>query len=394
MKIFEIGTGYTPIPATISAATEIIVEELTNAMLKQGAKVSVVDIKSDTRAKVDFNIIEVSVPKMFHGTDVKLGILHKLKRVVYSINLAFKLKKILKKENDRVILHFHNQYNMFFFLKLTSKKLIKKCSTVYTNHNGVWRMSWETAEPIIKKRYFQEAYSMKNADLVISLNKETKENLINYLNIDPLKIKCISNGVNTDKYRPYTPDEKELAKKSSGVQTNRMILQVGSVCDNKGQLRSLNLLLPVMKKYTDVIFGYAGGIIEPEYKEQIEKFANNNGIADRVKFFGMVSPGKDLADLYNSAFATIFPSVYEAFGLVAIESLSCGIPVICNESAVFKFGDGAVYYDENNFEAAFELTLTDNDKYTELCTVSRNNAVANYGWDGIAKTHLDIFNEI
>ena len=131
MKIFEIGTGYTPIPATISAATEIIVEELTNAMLKQGAKVSVVDIKSDTRAKVDFNIIEVSVPKMFHGTDVKLGILHKLKRVVYSINLAFKLKKILKKENDRVILHFHNQYNMIFFLKLTSKKLIKKCIKIF-----------------------------------------------------------------------------------------------------------------------------------------------------------------------------------------------------------------------------------------------------------------------
>ena len=394
MKIYEIGTGYTPIPATISAATEIIVEELTNAMLKQNAEVTVVDIKSDVRNTTKFNIIEVLVPKVFRGTDVKLGILHKLKRVVYSINLAFKLKRILKKEQEKVVLHFHNQYNMFFFLKLISKRLVKKCFTVYTNHNGVWRMAWEKAEPIIKKRYFQEAFSLKNADLVISLNTETKDNLVRHLNIEPSKIKCISNGVNTEKYRPYTKDEKEFAMEKCEVLKKRMILQVGSVCENKGQLRSLKLLLPIMNTYPDVIFGYAGGVIEPEYNEQIRKFATENKISDRVKFFGMLSPGKDLCDLYNSSFATIFPSVYEAFGLVAIESLSCGIPVICNQNAVFKFGDGAVYYDENDFEAAFSLCLMDDDKYSDLCKISRNNAVANYGWDEITKLHLDAFYQL
>ena len=46
---------------------------------------------------------------------------------------AKKLKKILKENNEKVVLHFHNQYNMFFFLKLTSKKLREKATLAYTN---------------------------------------------------------------------------------------------------------------------------------------------------------------------------------------------------------------------------------------------------------------------
>ena len=47
MKVFEIGTGYTPIPATMGAATEIVVEELTKSFMKKGYDVCIVDIKSD-----------------------------------------------------------------------------------------------------------------------------------------------------------------------------------------------------------------------------------------------------------------------------------------------------------------------------------------------------------
>ena len=96
MKIYEIGTGYTPIPAQMGAATEIVVEELTRSLIKNGANAEIIDISAQNRAKTDLPITEVSVPKKFTGTDVSLGIMHKLKRVVYSIALANKLKKILK----------------------------------------------------------------------------------------------------------------------------------------------------------------------------------------------------------------------------------------------------------------------------------------------------------
>ena len=122
MKIYEIATGYTSIPATISAATEIVIEQLTTAMISNGKDVEIIDIRDKNRKDTNLKIDEVAVPSFLTSTDTSLGIIHKLKRVIYSISLAGKLKKILKKTNDKVVFHFHNQYNMFFFLKLTGKK--------------------------------------------------------------------------------------------------------------------------------------------------------------------------------------------------------------------------------------------------------------------------------
>ena len=65
MKIYEIGTGYTSIPAKISAATEIVVEELTKSMLKNDVDVNIVDIQDLERKENTLPIIEVSMPKIF-----------------------------------------------------------------------------------------------------------------------------------------------------------------------------------------------------------------------------------------------------------------------------------------------------------------------------------------
>lgn len=95
MKIYEIGTGYTPIPAQMGAATEIVVEELTRSLIKNGVDATIIDIKAQNRAECELPIIEVGVPKIFTKTDVSLGIMHKLKRVCYSISLAKDRKSVV-----------------------------------------------------------------------------------------------------------------------------------------------------------------------------------------------------------------------------------------------------------------------------------------------------------
>ena len=116
MKIFEIGTGYTSIPAKIGAATEIVVEELTSSLLRLGYDATIVDIKDSKRAATSLPITEVYMPQLFNTTDTTLGIVHKLKRVLYSISLTFKLHRIIKRcTESKIVLHFHNQYNLFFF---------------------------------------------------------------------------------------------------------------------------------------------------------------------------------------------------------------------------------------------------------------------------------------
>ena len=185
MKIFEIGTGYTSIPARMGAATEIVVAELTTSLIKLGQDVTIVDIKDNSRLETKLPIIEVNVPYFLCSTDTKLGIVHKLKRVIYSIQLTRKLHSLIRQyKEEKILLHFHNQYNLYFFLKLTNKSLLKNTIIGYTVHSHIWFGKWEEVKNTISKRYFQEIYCCQHADKVYVLNDIVSNMLIEHYNVD------------------------------------------------------------------------------------------------------------------------------------------------------------------------------------------------------------------
>ena len=390
MKIYEIGTGYTPIPATMGAATEIVVEELTKAFMQMNVPVEIIDIKAKERKENALPITEVWVPGCFAGTDIKLGIMHKLKRVVYSVCLAQKLKRILKAADEKIVLHFHNQYNMFFFLKLVPQQLRKKAFVAYTNHSGIWRMPWEKIETTIKERYFQEAECMKKADAVFVLNDETTENAVTHLGAEKERFVTIDNGVNIDLYYPL--EDKESAKEQFGLADKKVILQVGSVCENKGQLRLLNLLEKAMKQDSTLVYAYAGGIVSEEYQQKVLETAQKMGLEEQVSYLGMIQPGEELNRLYNAAEATIQASEYESFSLVKIESLAAGIPVLLHEKGPVRLCEGCLAYREDNFDSVLmQQILCDDNAYKDLRKKSRESAVQHFGWSKVAKDYLDHF---
>ena len=174
MKIFEIGTGYTSIPARMGAATEIVVEELTKSFRKMNQDVTIIDIKDKNRLPNNLPIIETYMPQAFSSTDVKLGIVHKMKRVLYSISLTYKLHSLIRKyPGEKIILHFHNQYNLFFFLKLAPDSLRQKVTIGYTVHSYIWFGKWEAITP-----------SITNTEATVSIASEktdTKHKAFDYI---------------------------------------------------------------------------------------------------------------------------------------------------------------------------------------------------------------------
>lgn len=390
MKIYEIGTGYTPIPAQMAAATEIVVEELSKAFLAQNTQVEIIDISTKSRKENNLPIREVCVPALFTGTDVQLGIMHKLKRVTYSLALACELKKLLKKTTEKVVLHFHNQYNLFFFLKLVPERLRNRSLVAYTNHSGIWRLEWSEIEETIRTRYFQEAECMRRADLVFLLNEETKQNVMTHIGVDEKKIVLIDNGVNTDVYHPLSEVQKQKAKEKWSMAGKTVVLQVGSVYENKGQLRALEYLLPMLKESENMLYAYVGGVVDEAYHEKVIAFAKENGVDDRVRYLGMLSPGGELNELYNAAELTIFPSRYEAFGLVAIESLAAGVPVMIDEQSPLDFGCGSIKYNASDVLSSVYI-LEDEKEYMQFRSMARDGAVAKYSWNKIADDYLSAF---
>lgn len=388
MKIYEIGTGYTPIPAQMGAATEIIVEELTTSFMKMGEDIEIIDIAADSRAENQLPITEVKVPGAFRKNDVSLGIVHKLKRVVYSIKLASKLKKILRKSQEKVVLHFHNQYNMYFFLKLSSKKLRKKALMAYTVHSYIWGTKWEEIESTVRKKYFQEVACVKKADIVFVLNDITTDHFVKHLSVDEKRIVKVNNGVNIQKYSPLSKAEIEDIKKSANLQNKKVIFQVGSVCDRKNQLGSVKMLCDYLKAHKDVVYMYAGGIIDGEYKQSIDNLVAENNISDQVVYAGELAPGKQLNEYYNMADCTVFTSNLEAFGLVIIEAISSGVPVVLSNNLMFDLASGySIYNTEEEFAELVDKALNSEKNMTSY----NKEVLDTFSWDTVAKDYLRIF---
>lgn len=388
MKVYEIGTGYTPIPARMGAATEIVVEELVKAFQKQACETVLLDIRAHDRLENTLPIREIPVPGCFSGTDVKLGILHKLKRVVYSVSLAMELRKILKKTAEPALLHFHNQYNLFFFLKLVSPALRAKAKIAYTVHSYIWPGDWEKIRETIHKRYFQEVFCVQNADYVLVLNDKTREHFVSHLGVAPEKIHKIGNGVNTDVYYIQDSETVDAWKESHGLSGRQIIFQVGSVCDRKNQLGAVRQLLPILRENPGAVYLYAGGVIDEAYQQQICAFAEENGIGDQVRYAGELSPGRELNGYYNAADVTVFPSKVESFGLVIIESISAGTPVVLTDKPLFDLEKGyRVCASEEAFADAVRKVLAAPEADRE----GRGEVIRSYSWDKIARDHLAIW---
>jgi len=114
----------------------------------------------------------------------------------------------------------------------------------------------------------------------------------------------------------------------------------------KNTYTCLSVLKKLIIEYNLDVVCAGGGSFS---KEEI-KFFQNHGIADRM--FQYSVNDTQLAGLYKGAFAFIFPSVNEGFGLPLLEAFSCGCPVICKAtSCLHEVGGAAMYFDPKDAES-------------------------------------------
>lgn len=397
MKIFEIGTGYTSIPARMGAATEIVVEELTRSMLKMHYDVSIVDIEDPSRAPNDLPIIEVPVPKCITSTDTTLNLLHKLKRVAYSVSLARTLRGILKKYKDEVVvLHFHNQYNLFFFYLLISRKIRSHVRIAYTVHSYVWQSEWKNIAGITRKKYFQEIYCVKHADRVFVLNDETAKTFRTRFKVSAHKLVKILNGVNADVYRGLNSEDEAAVRGALHLENKTVFFHAGSVCERKNQLGALHLLMPLLKEHKDYSFVYAGGIISAEYQKMIRDCAASNSVSDQVIYAGELVPGKTLNEYYGISSALVFPSEREGFSLVILEALSTGLPVLVNARSNLQLPRGCdaccLRYDSpESFTALVREQILSGERRAEISGIAKKAIRDGYSWDAVARKYIEAF---
>lgn len=173
-------------------------------------------------------------------------------------------------------------------------------------------------------------------DKIIAATSTEKKHLVNLYEADPEKIEIISPGVDLSQFYPIPPDE---AKEFVGIPPDkRMILFVGRIEPLKGirtLLKAIGHLSDNGEAEENLCLAVIGGDLQDDSGNDSEEMKllcqlrDEYGLQEMVTFLGKQSQDT-LPYYYSAAEMVIMPSHYESFGMVALESMACGTPVIAS----------------------------------------------------------------
>lgn len=247
-----------------------------------------------------------------------------------------------------------------------------------------------------EERISTERALCKRADRIITASESGKKYLARLYDCPNKKIISITPGVDTSIFRPI---ERQYAKKHIGAHPNhRIILAVGRIDPVKG----FDILLYALKMLAGkhVCLWIVGGDVDEKRRTwnaeqtKLEALRKILGLETAVKFIS-AQPQEKLPAYYNAADVLVMPSHYESFGMVALEAIACGTPVIATDvtgiSPLLKDTAGGHIISANNPIAlahALAHVLEQPHKRQKSIDMSL------FTWDAVAKKIDAVYNDL
>jgi glycogen(starch) synthase len=240
-----------------------------------------------------------------------------------------------------------------------------------------------------------ETWITNRADRVITCSHYMRGHVADIYGLDEGDVTVIPNGIDPDDLQFV--DDLDALRARFAQPDERLILLVGRLVYEKGFQLALDALPGLVERLGDVRFLVAGsGTHEAELKAQADRL----GLAEHGTFMGWI--GDDvLHSLYRIADLTVVPSIYEPFGLVALEAMASGCPCIVadtgglreivpgDESVGLRFNGG----DAEHLEQMVERLLTD-DELRESLVAQASEHVLRFDWADVARQTAAIYREL
>ncbi|HHQ4724711.1 TPA: glycosyltransferase family 4 protein [Aeromonas veronii] len=223
---------------------------------------------------------------------------------------------------------------------------------------------------------WQKNRAIRNSDLVICVSHNTAQDLLQYCPIDPQKIRIIHNGV-SDSYHPLDDISSEKSQD---------VVFVGARSGYKNFTLAVESVATVPNLQLKIV---GGGKLSEDEKKHLDAYLPN-----RYQWLGRLSD-EELNQTYNQAYALLYPSSYEGFGIPVIEAMRAGCPVIAvNVSSIPEVaGDAAILVNEPTV-AAFSDALIKLPAMRKQLIMSGLAQAAKFSWDRCFEETLVVYNEL
>lgn len=292
-----------------------------------------------------------------------------------------KIARIIAREEPHDIIHAHDW--MAYSAGINAKKVSKKPLVCHI-HATEFDRTGGNPNQFISHREYQ---GLVAADLVIANSEYTKQNVINQYNIPESKIKVVHWGLDTDNPHYYTEYKNKLSD------NDKVVLFLGRVTLQKGPDYFVETAKKVLDFAPNTKFVVAGtGDMLPKMIERSAEL----GISHKMLFTGFLD-GVDVHNAFKMADLYVMPSVSEPFGLVALESIKNGTPVLISKqsgvSEVITNALKADFWDVNEMTNKIVGSLKYSHMYNELKYNSTNEA-NKFNLDDPAKKTIQIYNEL
>jgi starch synthase len=310
------------------------------------------------------------------------------------------------------LIHCHTWYS---YLAGCLLKQILKAPLVVTLHSLEPQRPWKKEQ--LGNAYYASSWlektALHNSDGIIAVSGAMRQDVLSLYDIDPGRVRVIYNGIDPHHYRRI---ERPDIVARYGIDPKRpFVLFVGRITRQKGILHLVRAL-PMLDKGVQVALCAGAPDTEAIGREMDALVGQARSQSENdILWISEMVPEDDLAALYSHAEVFVCPSVYEPFGIINLEAMACGTPVVA--SAVGGIPEVVVHeqtgllvpfepagngdaeprqpqqYAED-LAAAINTLLRHPEKRAAMGAAARERVEKHFGWDRIAEQTLDFYRKV
>ena len=241
-----------------------------------------------------------------------------------------------------------------------------------------------------------EWWATYEADRVIVCSQSMKKEICDHFNLSLDKVDVIPNAIDVTKYQ--IPVDRVVVRQRYGVgYGEKLILCVGRLVPQKGIEYFIRAIPTIVKRYPEAKFIVVG---EGWSRDILEAEARASGHVKKIRFTGFASD-KEVIEIMTSADVLVVPSIYEPFGIVALEGMATGVPVVASQvgglaEVIDHDHTGLFVYPRSpdSIAWAVERILSDPDHAKWLTENAKEKLHKAYSWEAVAMKTVEVYRKV